>query len=142
MAFFQMMFESLAQEDDLNSEETKELFSHYLSPPQTEGVMTTYQSWVNKGKLEGKLEGEAKKARLAVLRGKWNNWSAESLADMSELPLVEVKNLLKGYDDAYKLWMENKGKTLDVFPKIAHLSEQEVSYLMAFFTQKHQAVDN
>jgi hypothetical protein len=143
MAFFQMMFEFLAQEDDLNPDETKELFSQYLSTPQKEGVMTTYQTWVNKGKLEGKLEGkqegETKKARLTVLRGKWNNWSAESLADMSELPLSEVNNLLNGYDNVYKLWLKNKGKAPDALPKIVHLTEQEVGYLFDFFSQKHQA---
>jgi hypothetical protein len=147
MAFFQMMFEFLAQEDDLNPDETKELFSQYLSSQQKEGVMTTYQIWVNKGKVEGKLEGklegkqegEARKARLSVLRGKWNNWSAESLADQAELPISEVNNLLNGYDNVYKLWSKNKGKAPDVLPKIAHLTEQEVGYLFDFFSQKHQA---
>jgi hypothetical protein len=142
MAFFQMMFEFLAQEDDLNAEETKELFSHYLSPPQTEGVMTTYQTWVNKGlkegRQEGRQEGETKKARLSVLRGKWNGWTAESLADQAELPLSEVNNLLNGYDAIYKLWSKNKGQTPDALPEIAHLTKLEVGYLFDFFSQKYQ----
>ena len=57
MAFFQMMFEFLAHEDNLNADETKELFSQYLSPPQTKGVMTTYQTWKIEGLKEGRQEG-------------------------------------------------------------------------------------
>jgi Putative transposase, YhgA-like len=128
--FFQLMFQFLSQEDVLNPDEINELFKQYLSPQQKQGVMNTYQIL--------RQEGRQEKARLSVLRGKWNNWSAESLADMSELPLLEVGNLLKAYDEVYKLWTKNKGKTPDVLPKIAHLSEQEVSYLMVFFSQKHQ----
>jgi hypothetical protein len=56
------------------------------------------------------------------------------------LPLAEVNNLLDGYDKAYQFWLKNKGKSLDVLPKIAHLTEQEVSYLMSFFSQKHQTI--
>jgi hypothetical protein len=133
--FFQLMFKFLSNEDLLNPDEINELLEQYLSPPQKEGVMTTYQVF----KQEGRQEGEAKKARLSVLRGKWNNWSAESLADQAELPLSEVNNLLNGYDKVYQSWMKYKGKTPDVLPKIAHLSEQEVGYLFDFFSQKHQA---
>ena len=86
-----------------------------------------------------KQEGRQEKARSTVFRGRWKNWSAEDLADQAELPLAEVKNLLKGYDKVYKLWEKNKGKTPDVLPQIAHLSEQEVSYLMTFFSQKQKA---
>ena len=75
-----------------------------------------------------------------ILRGKWNGLSAEILADQTELPLLEVNNLLKGYEEVFKLWTKNKGKTPDVLPKIAHLSEQEVGYLMLFFSQKQNAI--
>jgi hypothetical protein len=74
-----------------------------------------------------------------VLRGKWYSVSAEILADQVELPLLEVNNLLNGYNKVYQFWTKNNGKTPEVLPKIAHLSKQEVSYLMAFFTEKHQA---
>ena len=73
------------------------------------------------------------------MRGKWSNLSAESLSDLAELPLLEVNNLLKGYDEVLELWTKNKGKTPKVLPKITHLSKEEVSYLMAFFSQKHSA---
>lgn len=144
MTFFHQLFEFLSKENYLNPVQSLELFEHYLSSQQKQEVMTTYQSWkiegLREGRQEGRQEGEAKKARLTVLRGKWNKMSAESLADMSELPLSEVNNLLNGYDSVYKLWVKNKGKTPDVLPKIAHLSEQEVSYLMTFFSQKQSAV--
>jgi hypothetical protein len=139
MDFFQMLFEFLAQEDDLNTAETQEIFSHYLSSPQTKGVMTTYQIWVNKGKVEGKVEGLQEKARLTVLRGKWNKLPAEVLADQAELPLAEVNNLLKAYDKVHELWLKNKGKVTEAVSEIEHLSKQEVRYLLTFFTQKYQA---
>ncbi len=134
--FFQQMFQYLSKEDILNPDEVNELIAQYLSPQQKQGVMTTYQSW----KTEGRQEGRQEKARLSVLRGKWNAWTAESLADQAELPISEVNNLLNGYENVYNFWKKNKGKMPDVLPKIAHLSDQEVSYLMAFFTQKQSAV--
>jgi hypothetical protein len=136
--FFQLIFQFLSQEDVLNPDEISELFEQYLSPQQKQGVMTTYQIL----RQEGRQEGRQEKARLTVLRGKWYNSSAEALADTAELPLVEVKNMLMAYDKVYKFWTKNKGKTVDVLPKIEHLSEQELSYLMAFFTQKHQAISD
>jgi hypothetical protein len=139
MDFFQMLFEFLAQEDDLNTTETQEMIAHYLSPPQKEGVMTTYQTWVNKGKVEGLKEGLQEKARLSVLRGRWNkSLSADDLADLADLPLTEVNNLIKGYDKAYGLWTKNNGRAFTELPEIEYLSKQEVVYLMRFFTQKHQ----
>jgi Putative transposase, YhgA-like len=142
--FFQQMFQFLSKEDVLNPDEVNELIAQYLSPQQKEGVMTTYQLWKIEGRQEGRQEGlqegEQIKARLSVLRGKWNGWTAESLADMSELPLSEVNNLLAGYEDVYKFWTKNKGKTPKTLPKIAHLSAKEVSYLMVFFTQKQSVV--
>jgi hypothetical protein len=133
--FFHLMFKFLSQEDVLNPDEINELFSEYLSSQQKQGVMNTYQIL----RQEGRQEGRQEKSRLIVFRGKWNNLSAESLADMSELPLSEVNNLLNGYDNVYKSWQKNKGKAPDVLPKVAHLTDQEVSYLFDFFSQKHQA---
>ena len=133
LQFFQFMFGFLASEDRLDANDIKELFEHYLSAHQKqETVMTTYQYWVNKG--------EKKQAHLTVLRGRWNNLSAEILADQAELSLKKVGNLIAGYDKAYAFWLKNKGKTLKSLPAIAHLTEEEVSYLMAFFTQKQSLV--
>jgi hypothetical protein len=140
MNFFEMMFAFLSQEDYLEPDDVKELLEHYLSPQQKEGIMmTTYESWTTAGRQQGLQQGLQQKARLSVLRGKWHNWSAEALADQAELPLFEVNNLLKGYEQVYTLWAKNKGKTPDVLPQIVHLSEQEVSYLMTFFSQKQKA---
>ena len=138
--FFQQMFRYLAKEDVLNPDDVNELIAKYLSPQQKQGVMTTYQLWKSEGLKEGRQEGETKKARLAVLRGKWNGWKAESLADQAELPLSEVNNLISGYENIYKFWIKNKGKTSEILPKIMHLSDQEVGYLMTFFTQKQSSV--
>jgi hypothetical protein len=61
MDFFQLFFEFISKQGYLSAEETEELFGHYLSPYQKEDVMTTYQVWVQKGVVEGKLEGAMKK---------------------------------------------------------------------------------
>jgi hypothetical protein len=76
-------------------------------------------------------KGAMKKARLMVLRGKWKGAPADFLADQSALSLTKVKNMLKGYDVVYQLWMNNK-------PPVAvdHLTEEEVNYLMNLFGEK------
>ena len=98
--------------------------------------MTTYEYWVNKGEKKGEKKGKKEQAHLTVLRGRWNNLSAEILADQAELSLKKVENLIVAYDKTCAFWLKNKGKAVESLPKIAHLTEEEVSYLMAFFTQK------
>ena len=136
MAFFQLMFQFLSQETVLNPDQTKELFEHYyFSSQQTEGVMNTYQVL----RQEGRQEGRQENARLTVLRGKSNKIPTETLAYLSDLPLIDVNNLLKGYDKAYTFWLKSKGKAPAELPLIDYLSEQEVTYLMKFFSQKQQS---
>lgn len=130
--FFQLIFEFLSKEDYLSADETNELFAHYLSPPLKEGIMTTYQYYVQQGIQEGEQKGETKKARQTVLRGRWKDASTDLLADISELPYVEVENLVKGYDEVYELWKKNKGQ-VNKMPKIAHLAKEEVEYLVNLF---------
>jgi hypothetical protein len=142
MDFFQLFFEFMSKENYLSPEKIEELTTRYLSPHQKKGVMTTYQVWVNKGKEEGILEGmekgmekgERKKARLIVLRGRFKGGLADFLADLSELPYPEVLNLLKDYDKVYDFW-SNKKKDKKALLEVAHLSEQEVRYLMDLFSE-------
>jgi Putative transposase, YhgA-like len=126
--FFELLLAFLSKEGYLSSLEIEELFNQYLTPPQKENVMTTYQAL----KKEGRQEGEVNKARLMILRGKWKGASADFLADMSEMPFAEVEKLLKGYDKAYAFWKNDK-KTI---VPIAHLTEQEVQYLFDLFDKK------
>ncbi len=84
-------------------------------------------------------EGRQENARLTVLRGKSNKIPTETLAYLSDLPLIDVNNLLKGYDKAYTFWLKSKGKAPAELPLIDYLSEQEVTYLMKFFSQKQQS---
>ena len=88
--------------------------------------MTTYQVW----KQEGTIEGAMKKARLVVLRGRWEGATTRFLANISELPYPEVENLIKGYDKVYELW---KTKTKTAHTPIPFLSDEEVKYLMDLF---------
>ena len=136
--FIQFLFEFIAKEDYLSGEEVSKLFEHYLSPKSKKEMQTTYQVWVQKGKVEGiqegkqvgMQEGQIKKARLVILRGRWKGLTADVLADVSELPFSEVESLLKGYDQTYLLW-QNKKKPV----KIDFLSKDEVNYLLNLFNK-------
>jgi hypothetical protein len=86
---------------------------------------------VEKGIEKGIEKGALSKARLVVLRGKWRGASAAYLADLSELPLSEVENMLNAYDIVHNCW-KNKKK----MGAIAPLSEQEVHYLLDLFEKK------
>ncbi len=129
--FFQQMLAFLSNEDYLSDIEREELFNKYLASPQKENVMNTYQVL----RQEGKIEGEIEKAHLMILRGRWKGATIDFLADQSELPYIEVDNLLKGYDKVYEYWQNNK-KDKETLMKITVLSAQEVDYLMNLFSKK------
>ena len=80
---------------------------------------------------DSRKETTMKNARLVVLRGKRKGASTDFLADVSQLSLSKVKNMLKGYDVVYQLWANSK-------PAVAveHLTDDEVSYLMNLFGEK------
>jgi hypothetical protein len=136
--FFQQMLAFLSEEDYLSDIEREELFNKYLASPQKDNVMNTYQVLRQEGKIEGKIEGVIAKAHLVVLRGKWKGASAEFLADLSELPYLEVEKLFHGYDKAYEFWQNNKKdkKAKETLMKVSVLSEIEVDYLMNLFDKK------
>ena len=129
----------VSKEDYLSADEIAELFGHYLSPKQKNNMETTYQVWKREGRQEGLQEGmskgEIKKARSMVLRGIWKGLSADLLADQSELPYAEVVNLFKGYDKVYQFWLTNKNSR-DKLPVVAHLSKEEVIYLLNLFDKE------
>jgi predicted transposase YdaD len=145
--FFKLLFAFIAKEDYLSADEVEELFDHYKSQNIKENIMTTtYQTWVNKGLQEGREKGlqegrekgmeegiekgEIKKARLTVLRGRCRGLSIDVLADLSELPLVEVKKLIKGYDKTYNIWSSKQDvKTVE------YLTSAEVNYLIDLFNK-------
>ena len=129
--FFQQMLAFLSEEDYLSDIAREELFNKYLASPLKDNVMNTYQVLRQEGKIEGKIE----KAHLVVLRGKWKGASAEFLADLSELPYLEVEKLFYGYDKAYEFWQNNR-RDKETLMKITLLSELEVDYLMDLFDKK------
>ena len=132
--FIQFLFEFIAKEDYLSGEEVSRLFEQYLSPKSKKEMQTTYQVWVQKGKVEGiqegLQEGQTQKARLVVLRGRWKGSSADYLSDISELPYTDVKNLLKGYDQTYLVWQGKMDKDA-----VEYLSSNEVDYLLDLFNK-------
>ncbi len=93
--------------------------------------MNTYQAL----RYEGRQEGLTIKARLVVLRGRFRGASADFLADQSELALIEVENMFKSYDEVYKFWAASQTDKKAAL-EVAHLSEQEVQYLLKLFNEK------
>ena len=96
--------------------------------------MSTYQNILQAGKLEGKLEGELKRTRLMVLRGRKHAISAAILADQADMPLQAAKDLLKGYDAVYAFWQKNKGLST-AYLETKYLTDEEVKYLLDLFNK-------
>ena len=129
--FFQIFLDFIANEAYLSPDEREELINYYLSPQQKEDVMNTYQAL----RQEGRQEGFTQKARMVVLRGRFMGASADFLAKQSELPLNVVQNMLKSYDEVYQFWSRKKADQ-KIMIEVAHLSEEEVRYLMGLFNEK------
>ena len=98
------------------------------SSKQKEGVMTNVQEWIK--------EGAQSKARMMVLRGRWKTAPIDFLADLSELPVKEVENLFKGYDDVYAFWQKNMEISFESV-QTKHLTEEEVKYLLDLFNKQN-----
>jgi Putative transposase, YhgA-like len=133
--FFQFFLDFIANEEYLSPHERDELLEYYLSPKQKEGVMNTYQALRYEGRQEGRQEGIRERARLGVLRGRFRGVSVDILADQAEMQLVDVENMLKSYDDVYQFWAKEK-KDKKAIVQVAHLSEEEVRYLIKLFNEK------
>ena len=82
--------------------------------------MTTYQII--------KQEGAWNTVLRIILRGRWKGITLEDLAEISELPLEVVANLIQGYDIAYFCW---QNKQLSFANR--HLTKEEVAYLFNLF---------
>jgi Putative transposase, YhgA-like len=128
---FKFFFDFMSNEAYISPEERTKAFEEYLSPKQKEGFMNTYQTI----RQEGLQEGEKRRTRLGVLRGRFRGISVDDLADQAELSLLEVENMLKGYDVVLRFWSSKRTDKKAII-EVAHLSEQEVRYLMNLFTEK------
>jgi hypothetical protein len=133
--FFKFFFDFISNEAYISPEERAKTFEYYLSPKQKEGFMNTYQTIRHEGRQEGLQEGEKRRTRLGVLRGRFHGASADFLAAQAELSLLEVENMLKGYDEVLRFWSSKRTDKKAII-EVAHLSEQEVRYLMNLFTEK------
>jgi hypothetical protein len=125
----------MSNEAYISPEERAKAFEEYLSPKQKEGFMNTYQALRQEGRQEGLQEGEKRRARVDVLRGRFRGVSADILAFTTELPISEVENIIKGYDEVLHFWSKTRTDKKAII-EVAHLSEQEVRYLMNLFTEK------
>jgi hypothetical protein len=132
---FKFFFDFISNEVYLSPEERTEALEHYLSPKQKEGFMNTFQTIRHEGRQEGLQEGEKRRARLNVLRGRLRGVSAESLADIVDLPVSEVENMFKSYDDVYRFWASKRTDKKAII-EVSHLFEQEVRFLMNLFNEK------
>ena len=128
--FFKLLFDFIAQEDYLSADEINELMAQFTSPKIKDNMMTSAQVWKQEGKEQGKIEGKIEKARFTVLRGRRRGLSAEFLADISELPIDEVENILTAYDEVYAHWTKKQK-----IETVEHLSESEVKYLWDLFNK-------
>jgi hypothetical protein len=132
---FKFFFDFMSNEAYISPEERTKAFEEYLSPKQKEGFMNTFQTIRHEGRQEGLQEGEKRRARLDVLRGRFRGASTDFLAYLTELSLVEVENMVKGYDDVLRFWSSNTVDKKEII-EVTHLSEQEVRYLINLFTEK------
>ncbi len=133
--FFRQIFEYLSKKEYLSPEEVEKLFAQYLKTEEKEMVLTTYEVWMQKGEQIGRQEGEqigeTNKARLVVLRGKWRGRNVADLADISELPLDVVSQLMQGYEVTHESWQKKKKPRANDY-----LSKEEVDYLYKLFEEK------
>ena len=129
--FFQLLFGFITSDGYLSPHEIKTLLDSYLLEKQKEYIMTTVQVWKQEGKIEGKIE----KAHFTILRGKWNGLSAEILANISELPLVDVQKLFDGFDSVFKCWQDKKERSL-VKVEVPYLTDEEIKCLYDLFDEK------
>ena len=129
--FFQIFLDFVANEAYLSPDEREEVINYYLSPQQKKGVMNTYQAL----RQEGRQEGNRERARLVVLRGRFMGASVDFLAKQSELPYIEVQNMHKSYDEVYQFWATKRADPKAII-EVAHLSEDEVRYLIGLFNEK------
>ena len=136
---FKFFFDFINNEEYISPQVRAKVFEEYLSPKQKEGFMNTYQTIRHEGRQEGRQEGlqegEQRRTRLGVLRGRFRGISVDDLADQAELSLTEVENMVKGYDEVLRFWLSKRTDKKAII-EVAHLSEQEVRYLMNLFNEK------
>jgi hypothetical protein len=125
--FVHMLFVYFLTRLKNNSMEKAAVVEKIQAKQKKKGFYSMYDAIVD----ESMDKGAMKSARLTVLRGKWRGLPTDILADVSQLSLSKVKNMLKGYDVVYQLWANKK-------PAVAvdHLTEEEVNYLMNLFGEK------
>lgn len=125
--FFKMLLEYMERRSGLENEEFNEIVEQNLNKEMVTNRKTMFEVAEERGELRGKIQN----ARLTVLRSKWQGLSSDAtiLSRVSELPLLEVENLLKSYDQVHDMWLKKdfENKTFE------HLSVEEVNYLLGLF---------
>jgi Putative transposase, YhgA-like len=129
--FVQMLFVYFLKLLKSNPMEKAAVMQRVQTTRTKKDFYSMYDSIIDEGVEKGIEKGAMTKARQMVLRGKWKGLSADYLADLSELPFSEVENMLNAYDALLKLWQKKQQ-----IGTIAHLSDQEVKYLLDLFAKK------
>jgi Putative transposase, YhgA-like len=125
--FFKMLLEYMERRSGLKNDEFNKIVEQKLDNNMGASRKTMFEV----AEERAELRAELRKARLTVVRSKWQKLplDAKALAIVAELPLLEVENLLKSYDQVYEMWQKKdfENKTFE------HLSVPEVNYLLELF---------
>ncbi len=113
----------------IEKKRTKRGFYSLYDALRDEAVAEGRQTGIEQGIEQGIKKGALKNARLTVLRGKWRDMTIDYLVDLSQLPQQDVEKMLGDYEKVYQSWLDKKAV------QVAHLSEDEVSYLIHLFGQ-------
>jgi hypothetical protein len=131
--FFQPLLAFIIKKGTFTETNVKVMLDNYLTPNQKQNKMVAQLSlgdkWEARGKVLGKAEGEKIRARITVLRGYFKGQDSEFLADLCDLPIKEVLELVAGYETVKKAWQKKK-VDISALTESAMLSEREVKFVI------------
>jgi hypothetical protein len=120
----------------LEPEIVVELIENTLSPKTKIEVMTTYAQFIQKGKIEGKIEGILQN-KIEVLGKSWHKKLPIALMiDLTDLPKTTIKLWIGRFETLQKCRVEQKKLAETV--KEVQLTEQQVTDWWAFFEKAAQ----
>jgi hypothetical protein len=123
---------SFSEITELKTEVVNELIENTLSPKTKKEIMTTYAQFIQKGKIEGVLQG-----KIEMLYKSWRKGFAVSLlADLSDLPETTIKLWINRFEMLQKCRLDKK--TVAETALSTQLTEQQVTDWWAFFEKADQ----
>ncbi|MEO0058512.1 MAG: hypothetical protein RLZZ312_159 [Bacteroidota bacterium] len=134
--FLEPFVRSFSEITALEPEIVIELIENSLAPKTKKEIMTTYAQFVQKGKIEGKIEGILQN-KIEVLGMAWHNKLPIALMiDLTNLPKTTVQLWISRFETLQKCHLVQK--TLAETAKEVQLTEQQVTDWWAFFEKAAQ----